>query len=372
MQLLESVFANYLQTKADLQGKATFLGNPDQISLKEQIPKHLKRLLEDGGRRLTDFKVQGSFGNGVIAGVPWVAVFNKQVTESAQNGYYIVLLFSEDMKSCYLSFNQGITEFESQYSRKLAQEKVREAASRALSCLTPHPDAILGAINLSATGHLGHGYEAGAIESFRYERADPSTEDVFADHFKVLLSHYDILVPLAKKTLQSLAPVTEAQYQQTVLDKAQRNPSRRTPQADESPGGVPVPNKRQGIGGGSYVRNPNIAAAALEAAAFKCEINNAHQTFVSSAKDLPFVEAHHLVPMSQQGSYDFSLDVTANIVALCPLCHKLLHHAKPKAKKASLLAMLAERHIRLNEKGIDVTADALLGYYNKDLMEDEV
>lgn len=370
MELFESVFANYQQTRAALHGRAKYEKHPDQVSLKEGLPRLFESFLLAGGRQLADFKVQGSFGNGVIAGVPWVGVFNRRVTESAQNGYYIVLLFSEDMGSCYLSLNQGITQFESQYSHKLAKVKVREAADRALACFEPHPDAIQGHISLAASGHLGQGYEAGAIESFRYDRATPPSEQLIAEHFAVLMAHYDCLIPLARNSLQSLAPVNEAQYQQAVLDKAQGQPSKKR-NLVEPAGGIPVSNKSAGVIGGKYARNPSVAAAALEAAKFMCEIDPSHNTFISSSKDLPYVEAHHLVPMGQQGSYNYSLDVTANIVALCPLCHKLLHHAKPRDKKAHLLRLLENRLQQLQEKGIETDAQTLLGYYNKDLLEDE-
>jgi len=43
------------------------------------------------------------------ADVPWIAILDPEVTESTQNGYYVVYLFSVDMKRVYLSLNQGIT-----------------------------------------------------------------------------------------------------------------------------------------------------------------------------------------------------------------------------------------------------------------------
>jgi len=370
MKSLESVFANYAATKAALNGRANYEGKPDQVSLQNELPEFFEAILKQL-TRLDEFKVEGSFGNGNIANVPWVAVFNKQVTESAQDGYYIVLLFSEHMQSCYLSLNQGFTTFKNQYSAKLARQKIKETADRALNYFAPHPDAILGEIDLAATADLGKGYELGAIESFRYDRATPPDEIVVTEHLKILLGHYDTLVTVAGETLQSLAPVSEAQFQQTVLDKAQPKGKADKSRMAEPPGGIPIPPKQSGKGNGSYARNPNIAAAALANTEFKCELDANHATFISSAKNLPYVEAHHLVPMSQQPLYPFSLDVTANIVALCPMCHKLLHHAQPKNKRGHLLKLLRLRQDKLQEKGISVSAETLLGYYNKDLLEDE-
>ncbi|WP_273127558.1 MrcB family domain-containing protein [Bacillus weihaiensis] len=56
------------------------------------------------------YTIKGSIGQGNWASVPWVAVMNNLVTTSTQRGYYIVYLFSEDMKSLYLTLAQGVTE----------------------------------------------------------------------------------------------------------------------------------------------------------------------------------------------------------------------------------------------------------------------
>jgi 5-methylcytosine-specific restriction enzyme A len=133
MKSLETVFENYAATNKELKGRAKFDGKPDQVSLQHELPGFFEAVLAQV-KRLDEFKTEGSFGAGNIARVPWVAVFNKKVTETAQDGYYIVLLFSQDMSRCYLSLNQGVTTFEKQYSAKLARQKIRETAE--LTCPT--------------------------------------------------------------------------------------------------------------------------------------------------------------------------------------------------------------------------------------------
>lgn len=139
----------------------------------------------------------------------------------------------------------------------------------------------------------------------------------------------------------------------------------------EPEGGLPPPPKIEGAPSSSYQRNPAPAGEALKNADYKCEINPTHETFVSSAKDLPYVEAHHLVPIGRQGSYGVSLDVISNIVALCPLCHKLLHHGKMESKIDFLRQLLSKRNGLLTKKEILLDEAKLLSYYNKDLLEEE-
>ncbi|WP_440217178.1 MrcB family domain-containing protein [Chromobacterium piscinae] len=370
MNLLKTVFDNYFDTRTALEGKASYVGRPDQISLQQDLPAFFREILKDAGRQ-DEFKVEGSFGNGNMARVPWVAIFNTKITKSAQDGYYIVLLFSEDLKSCYLSLNQGVTSFEKQYSLRLAQQKLKETARFALNYFNPDPNAVIGEIDLLATGHLGKGYERGAIESFRYGNAALPTPSEMATHFKILLDHYDKLVIAAGDALQLIMPIREEQYQQAVLDKSFAKESASKVVQDDLAGGVPVPNKARSCQNERYIRNPSIAAIALARAEFKCEIDPSHQTFISSSKNLPYIEAHHLIPMSEQSYYQFSLDVAANIVALCPTCHKLLHYGRFVEKRKFLLDLYRARQEKLLQKNILISEDVFLECYRKNIIDAE-
>lgn len=56
------------------------------------------------------YKVKGSVGAGRWTDVPWIAVFDKRITTSAQRGVYIVYLLNKDTKELYLTLNQGATD----------------------------------------------------------------------------------------------------------------------------------------------------------------------------------------------------------------------------------------------------------------------
>lgn len=55
------------------------------------------------------YKVKGSVGAGRWTDVPWIAVFDKRITTSAQREVYIVYLLNRETKELYLTFNQGAT-----------------------------------------------------------------------------------------------------------------------------------------------------------------------------------------------------------------------------------------------------------------------
>jgi 5-methylcytosine-specific restriction protein A len=365
MHAIAQVLNSYLTTSLLNRGVAHRNGTADEQALLETLPSFFRTVLANEGRD-GDFSVVGSFGNGNMPKVPWVGVFNRAVTTSAQEGYYIVLLFSEDMQSCYLSLNQGVTELRTQYGPALAQSKMMNAAMRSLSFFKARPDALVGKIDLRASSHLGKGYEAGAIESHKYLKAELPDESFLTHDFLSLLEHYDRLVSLAGPSLQFLAPVTEDEFHQAALRKAQST--------DVERGGVTGPLQIPALNtttGKKYPRNVYYSGFALRRAGFLCEINAEHPTFIARAGNRKYVEAHHLVPMSKQSTFTVSLDHPSNIVALCTSCHKLLHHGRDADKRANLIKLLSERKGSLAVAGIKVSEVSLLSFYNGTLLEQE-
>ncbi|EQB34751.1 hypothetical protein M948_20395 [Virgibacillus sp. CM-4] len=65
--------------------------------------------------------------------------------------------------------------------------------------------------------------------------------------------------------------------------------------------------------------------------------------------------------MKYQEDFKCSLDVHANIVSICVVCHKQIRYGE---EKKNLIADIYEsRKDRLNKCGISIELDKLLGYY---------
>lgn len=94
-----------------------------QSAKKEKFEKHslAKFLRYDAPDEVADiiknsrYITVGSAGQSQWAKCPWIGVFDRFITETAQSGYYIVYLFREDMGGVYLSLNQGVTQIRSKY-----------------------------------------------------------------------------------------------------------------------------------------------------------------------------------------------------------------------------------------------------------------
>jgi len=69
-----------------------------------------------------------------------------------------------------------------------------------------------------------------------------------------------------------------------------------------------------------FRRNPYIVAEALDRANGCCERCKNPAPFMKATDGSPYLEVHHLTPLSQGGE-----DSLNNVVALCPNCHRELH-----------------------------------------------
>ncbi|PLT32707.1 McrB family protein [Bacillus sp. V5-8f] len=96
-----------------------FGGNPLASFIRHDVPNEFGRLSVLNN---TNYLVAASAGKGNWTSVPWISILNKEVTNSTQKGYYLVYLFSEDMKRLYLSFAQGVTETSKEDMLRIKQE----------------------------------------------------------------------------------------------------------------------------------------------------------------------------------------------------------------------------------------------------------
>ena len=76
----------------------------------------------------------------------------------------------------------------------------------------------------------------------------------------------------------------------------------------------------------SWNRSGIIRNQALEMAEYKCEVETTHESFIAERNHKLYMEGHHVIPIKKQMNFKNSLDVYANIVCLCPTCHRKIHY----------------------------------------------
>ena len=122
---------------------------------------------------------------------------------------------------------------------------------------------------------------------------------------------------------------------------------------------IPVPDKTKSV----TVRRSRdriIVQQVLRACTYRCEVNGTHETFVARSTKLPYLEGHHLVPLAQQARFGNSLDVYANLIGLCPLCHRKLHYAENGIRRGMLAPLYDARAARFSKSGIGMSKDEFL------------
>ena len=128
---------------------------------------------------------------------------------------------------------------------------------------------------------------------------------------------------------------------------------------------IPVPANRPDPvmheGNISYPRNKDTSLKALKRANYACEIDVSHPSFIRKSNGTNYTEPHHLVPMAEQGHFECSLDVQANIVSLCSNCHKRLHYGKDP--ELLLKQLYDERKEDMMAAGIAISYEELLNMY---------
>lgn len=107
----------------------------------------------------------------------------------------------------------------------------------------------------------------------------------------------------------------------------------------------------------NWQRDDRCIKTAIRNAGFRCELNPRHVTF-ERENGSAYLEGHHLVGMRHQGLFkNVSLDNPANIVALCPNCHRLMHFGTATDRTKALKMFYKARKNRLAKAGIKIGID---------------
>lgn len=112
-----------------------------------------------------------------------------------------------------------------------------------------------------------------------------------------------------------------------------------------------------------FPRNPALAASTIKLSNYKCQYDQWHTSFIAASSLQQYVEVHHLIPISYTSYFQHSLDVPANLIVLCPNCHKAIHFGTPEIKKAYLERFYYERKDNLYHSGIGISLQDLLSFY---------
>lgn len=163
----------------------------------------------------TSYVVEASRGKGNWANVPWIAVFDPNITQSAQKGIYPVYLFRPDGTGVYLSLGFGATELQENCTLAEAKEKALKIRER-LTANIPGLSKWDLEISLDATTATGKSYEWATAGAKFYESNNIPSDEILTQDLKDLLHIYS-QVPNFKMDFQ------QAEASNTSVDKLKTN-----------------------------------------------------------------------------------------------------------------------------------------------------
>ena len=118
-----------------------------------------------------------------------------------------------------------------------------------------------------------------------------------------------------------------------------------------------------------------IKDAVLEAADFYCDCDDKRHFYFESSDYTRYVEGHHIVPMNRQEELwrdeGINIDITSNLVPLCPNCHTQIHRGSRQARIEVLSEIFTRNKARLHLFKSDLTLVLLASYYNIGLSDED-
>jgi len=193
---------------------------------------------------------------------------------------------------------------------------------------------------------------------FRAQRAYIKRDDRYAGLIKQILDKvFDYLD-------ESKSNLTNEQEEDLTYDEVAN--SKASDNVNSNINNPPNPSDSNG----KYVeKNPGITKRALEDANYMCEFDNNHKTFFTN-KGYQYMEGHHLIRCTIEISqkiwekYKKNIDTEANIVSLCPNCHRQIHFGNKNEKLKILTMLYKSRYMELEKYGISMSLNELKNIYD--------
>jgi 5-methylcytosine-specific restriction enzyme A len=279
-----------------------FAGNELADFLRRGFPETLRGMIAGfPDTEGSDLLVQGSAGQGQWVRCPWVGIFDPVVTDSAERGYYVVYLFREDFTGAYCSLNQGVTDVREQYKARVKDALRTRAADYRTRLGRDISPFISEEIELrpSASTNYSADYEAGNIVSKFYATGAIPDEKSLSDDVLAMLKLYETLA-------------------YSVGDGSTIEPEEQDNEFIENYAAFRLHRRIE--------RNPLLVKKVKELHGFKCEACG-----FDFEKEYPgieknkYIEAHHLMPVSNLKGNKVSRNPMTDFAVLCPNCHRMIH-----------------------------------------------
>ena len=140
-----------------------------------------------------NYKVKGSVGKGNWSDCPTIAIMDKDITQSTENGYYLVYLFKKNMNGVYLSLSFGSKQFENSKTKmEDIIDKVRKLIKEENFPFIKDTDFNL-VMNLESNGFRPKSYEKSSVLFRYYDKNDFPDENTLRNDLREYLEIYKFI-----------------------------------------------------------------------------------------------------------------------------------------------------------------------------------
>lgn len=323
-KIIEKVLYEY-----PIVSKENFKGHSFASYLRSDVPASLNNYLN----LPNVYSIQASPGNGAWANIPWIAIFNKVITESVRSGFFVVYLFSADFSGVYLSLIQGTDSQKAIYGLGRSREVLRNQAKVFRSLIgqkigihmSDKIDLKLEAIPKETTARrLGKAYEAGNILAIYYSIDNIPLDEQLVKDLLEMLGLYEYLIENQPGESQD----NDADSEEIWLEDLTKYRIHRRVE-----------------------RNQALSKKAKEIHGYICKACGFDFEAFYGGIGRKYIEAHHNIPVSSLEKTKIQLDPAKDFTVLCSNCHRMIHRIKPTPSLEEFKVIIEESISAKRENG---------------------
>ena len=161
---------------------------PDDLkSAMESAKKAGLKLIGDSDRHTAQISVGGG-GWGVVS---WLCIFDSKVTKNAQSGYYISMLFNDDLTSVYVGLGLGVTKYKGKTS--VLKNHVRSLREHLRPTLRSSEGIIWDgkSIDFGRESDLSESFKRGTVFTRRFQVESIPEDNEMTDYLQEIIQAHD-------------------------------------------------------------------------------------------------------------------------------------------------------------------------------------
>ena len=247
-----------------------------------------------------DYIVKGSTGQGKWMSRPWIAILNPDVTEKASEGYFVAYAFPTDSTSLNLALCQGQNEATKQYGKKSSEALNKQADLMRMKI--PEFEAHFSSEpNKDASPKTKHRQGDIYIKEYDYNALPP--ESVLLDDLFKILDAYETLFFKGGRDSDAFDDDKPSVDKEIAIEERHK---KRVHFSIERPSSSKIKGVKRKLG-------------------YKCQVCgfDFEEKYGALGKD--YIEAHHLVPISELKQGEIRKTSEKDFATLCSNCHRMIH-----------------------------------------------